>query len=82
VRIADIPFLIFLSLPIFLKFIHLCDGAQVAHEWALLALPAADLGSSEATGEGASFRGGMRSLMASKPLASSKEVILWFGENP
>lgn len=67
-------------------FSHLCDGAQVAHEWALLALAAAAaaaaLGSSGATGEGASFRGGMRSLMASKPLASSKEVILWFGENP
>ena len=33
-------------------------------------------------GGGASFLGGMRSLMASRPLASSNEVILWVGENP
>lgn len=31
---------------------------------------------------GASFRGGMRSFMASNPLASANDVILWFGEKP
>ena len=30
---------------------------------------------------GASFLGGMRSFMASRPLASAN-VILWFGEKP
>lgn len=30
----------------------------------------------------ASFRGGIRSLIASNPFASANEVILWFGENP
>ena len=33
-------------------------------------------------GWGASLRGGIRSLIASRPLASSNEVILWLGENP
>lgn len=33
-------------------------------------------------GEGASLRGGMRSLILSSPLASSKLVILWCGEKP
>lgn len=33
-------------------------------------------------GAGASFLGGIRSFMASSPLASSKDVILWFGEKP
>lgn len=31
---------------------------------------------------GASLRGGMRSLIASRPFASANDVILWFGENP
>lgn len=31
---------------------------------------------------GASLRGGMRSLMASRPFASANDVILWFGEKP
>lgn len=31
---------------------------------------------------GASLRGGMRSLIASSPLASANDAILWFGENP
>lgn len=31
---------------------------------------------------GASLRGGIRSFMASRPLASANELILWFGENP
>lgn len=31
---------------------------------------------------GASFRGGIRSLMASRPFASANEAILWLGENP
>ena len=34
------------------------------------------------SGGGASLRGGIRSLMASNPLASSNDVILWVGENP
>lgn len=33
-------------------------------------------------GKGASLRGGMRSLILSSPLASSKLVILWCGEKP
>jgi len=33
-------------------------------------------------GGASSLRGGMRSLMASRPLASSNEVILWVGEKP
>lgn len=33
-------------------------------------------------GGGASLRGGILSFIASKPFASSKDVILWFGENP
>jgi hypothetical protein len=33
-------------------------------------------------GGGASLRGGMRSLMASKPLASSNDLIWCVGENP
>jgi hypothetical protein len=40
-----------------------------------------DRGSSEGVG-GASLRGGIRSLMASKPLASANEAILWLGEKP
>jgi len=31
---------------------------------------------------GVSLRGGIRSLIASRPLASANEVILWLGENP
>lgn len=31
---------------------------------------------------GTSFRGGIRSLIASNPLASAKDVILWLGEKP
>lgn len=31
---------------------------------------------------GASLRGGILSLIASRPLASANDVILWFGENP
>lgn len=38
--------------------------------------------SSEAGEEGASLRGGIRSLIASSPLASANDVILWLGENP
>lgn len=38
--------------------------------------------SSDAGDGGASFLGGMRSLIASRPLASANDVILWFGENP
>ena len=33
-------------------------------------------------GGGASFLGGIRSFILSKPLASSKLAILWFGEKP
>ena len=33
-------------------------------------------------GGGASLRGGIRSFMASKPLASSNDLIWWVGENP
>lgn len=38
--------------------------------------------SSDAGVGGASLRGGILSLMASSPLASANDVILWFGENP
>lgn len=38
--------------------------------------------SSDAGVGGASFRGGMRSLIASNPFASANDVILWLGENP
>lgn len=31
---------------------------------------------------GASFRGGIRSFIASRPFASANDVILWFGEKP
>lgn len=31
---------------------------------------------------GTSFRGGIRSLIASSPLASANDVILWFDEKP
>lgn len=31
---------------------------------------------------GVSLRGGIRSLIASRPLASANDVILWLGENP
>ena len=33
-------------------------------------------------GGGASFRGGIRSFILSRPLASSKLAILWLGEKP
>ena len=33
-------------------------------------------------GGGASFLGGILSFMASRPLASANEVILWLGEKP
>lgn len=60
------------------------------HKWVLGAvLEELELASSTVEGEevtgggaGASFLGGMRSFMASSPLASSKDVILWLGENP
>lgn len=40
-------------------------------------------GRSSAAGDGgASFLGGIRSLIASRPLASANDVILWFGEKP
>lgn len=40
-------------------------------------------GLSSAAGDGgASFLGGIRSLIASRPLASANDVILWLGENP
>merc|ERR1719483_372387 len=46
--------------------------------WLLLVLgPSAGLALSEA-----SFLGGIRSFCMSRSLASSKEVILWFGEKP
>lgn len=59
----------------------------VAHECALVCawfceLSFALTGSSAPGDGGASFLGGMRSLIASKPFASAKLVILWFGENP
>lgn len=34
------------------------------------------------SGGGPSLRGGMRSLIASRPFASSNDVILWVGEKP
>lgn len=34
------------------------------------------------SGGGPSLRGGMRSLIASSPFASSNDVILWVGEKP
>lgn len=55
---------------------------SVAHECALDCVWLWSCGVSSAGDGGASFRGGMRSLIASKPLASAKLVILWFGENP
>ena len=55
---------------------------SVAHECALLWVWLWSCGVSSAGDGGASFLGGMRSLMASKPLASAKLVILWLGENP
>ena len=52
-----------------------------------LDLPASSV-EGELTGEigagmgGASFLGGIRSFIASKPLASANDVILWLGEKP
>jgi hypothetical protein len=41
------------------------------------------VGFSSLTGVGgASFRGGILSFIASRPFASAKDVILWFGEKP
>lgn len=55
-----------------------CAGAQ---EW-LVSFAAATTGlSSDGVGV-ASLRGGIRSLIASKPFASANDVILWFGEKP
>ena len=67
---------------------------RTAHEWALVLvwellfwLPCCDgdttdfLSSPPGVG-GASFLGGILSLMASSPFASANDVILWFGEKP
>ncbi|MEQ2178094.1 hypothetical protein GOODEAATRI_010395 [Goodea atripinnis] len=62
--------------------------AQTAHHWMLLlsSVPFASdifiLHMEWPTWFTPSLRGGMRSLMRSKPLASSKLVILCWGENP
>ena len=68
------------------------SDAYVAHEWgwvvqwSRLSPVAAGgfiTGFSSFTGVGgASFRGGILSFIASSPLASANDVILWFGEKP
>lgn len=69
---------------------------RTAHEWALVLvlvwellvwLPccvgdASGFLSSPPGVGGASFLGGILSLMASSPFASANDVILWFGEKP
>lgn len=67
---------------------------RTAHEWALVLvwellvwLPCCvgdttDFLSSPPGVGGASFLGGILSLMASSPFASANDVILWFGEKP
>ncbi len=53
-----------------------------AHEWLLFSTFRVLAGFSSKGEGGASFRGGIRSLIASKPLASANDVILWLGEKP
>jgi hypothetical protein len=67
---------------------------RTAHEWALVlvwellfwlpccVVDTTDFLSSAPGVGGASFLGGILSLMASSPFASANDVILWFGEKP
>lgn len=56
--------------------------AEAALEALVVEPPAGSVFSSDTGDGGTSFRGGILSLIASRPLASANDVILWLGENP